>query len=126
MHQFKVGQDLIYSPRRISLRGPCRIIALLPTSGDHEPRYRIKRRGDTRTRIARQSDLELRPSHTYRWDIYHDGSRLALLGIITGARNRSAAIAKAIRDFDIPPSLHEQLKAWRREPRMRPPRRRAS
>jgi hypothetical protein len=58
-HQFKVGQSLVYSPRRIGNQGgnqSCKVVRLLPAEGG-EFQYRIKCTHDNVERIARENQL---------------------------------------------------------------------
>jgi hypothetical protein len=58
-HKFKVGQALLFSPRRIGDRSgsqACQVVRLMPVEGG-ECQYRIKCRYDNIERIAKESQL---------------------------------------------------------------------
>lgn len=59
-HEFKVGQTLLYAPRRIGHpvgNTNCKIVQLLPSEHGSEPQYRIRCGIDAFDRIAPQSQL---------------------------------------------------------------------
>ena len=58
-HKYKVGQSLVFSPRRIGNRTAnqsCKVVRLMPIENG-ECQYRIKCTGDTVERIAKESQL---------------------------------------------------------------------
>ena len=60
-HKFKVGQSLIFSPRRIGNHGGtqlCKVLRLMPAEGG-EAQDRIKCTYDNVERIAQESQLRL-------------------------------------------------------------------
>ena len=59
LHQFKVGQSLLFSPRQIGNRGgaqSCKVVRLMPIENG-ECQYRIKCNYDNVERIAKESQL---------------------------------------------------------------------
>ena len=59
LHKFKVGQSLVFSPRRIGHQSgtlSCEVIRLMPIE-DGECQYRIKCTNDNVERIAKESQL---------------------------------------------------------------------
>ena len=59
VHKFKVGQALVFSPRRIGNQGgtqDCKVVRLMPIEGG-ECQYRIKCTYDNVERIAKESQL---------------------------------------------------------------------
>ena len=62
-HKFKVGQSLVFSPRRIGHRAgnlSCKVVSLMPVE-DGECQYRIKCTYDNVERIAKESQLLRQP-----------------------------------------------------------------
>ncbi len=58
-HKFKVGQALLFAPRRIGDRSgsqTCKVVRLMPVEGG-EYQYRIKCTYDNIERIAKESQL---------------------------------------------------------------------
>lgn len=63
-HKFKVGEAVVYSPSRWSMRtrsGSCQIIRLLPADSG-ENLYRVKCPSEPFERMARESELAQPPA----------------------------------------------------------------
>ena len=59
LHKFKVGQSLVFSPRRIGNRDgshACKVVQLMPVE-DGEYQYRIKCTYENSERIVKESQL---------------------------------------------------------------------
>ena len=62
-HRFKVGQTLVFSPRRIgnpTANKSCEVVRLMPVEGG-EFQYRIKCAYDKTERVAKESQLLQQP-----------------------------------------------------------------
>jgi hypothetical protein len=60
LHKFKVGQSLVYLPRRLGSqvgKQTCQIVRLMPVEVG-EPQYRIKCTNENFERIAKESQLD--------------------------------------------------------------------